>query len=204
MGVILDTITDMIYDIVYVHKGQLPNVDFNIKTNMNIQDKLLPMVIPNDSRYSEDIEYISYTGDISEYPSERLELEDSSPFIYLKEVDDRDNVFAQSIFNFRKNGPKFGCDIRLTPYYKIPESFYMDKWGDEIISFTDTLAGYIPLIEKARAVTRNPNLYFGIRIYNNPDSFMLSSLDKMNRIDDNVLISVDNHQYDIAFRKGKY
>ena len=110
----------------------------------------------------------------------------------------------ESLFNFRKNGPKFGCDIRLTPYYKIQESFYMDKWGDEIISFTDTLAGYIPLIEKARAVTRNPNLYFGIRIYNNPDSFMLSSLDKMNRIDDNVLISVDNHQYDIAFRKGKY
>ena len=36
MGVILDAITDMIYDFVYVHNGQLPNVNFNIKTN--IQD----------------------------------------------------------------------------------------------------------------------------------------------------------------------
>lgn len=207
MGVILDALVDIIYDIFYREdiKQYLPkvNITFNSST-IKSPEQLLPTIINSidPDQTVEESEYVTYTGDASEYPSERLELTDASPFIHLKEPDDKDNVFAESIFNFRKNGPNFGCDIRLAPYYKIPNSFYNNIWGDEILTFTDVLAGYIPLIEKARIVAKDPNLYFGIKIYNDSDSFMLSSLNSANKMTDDILITVDNGTYDISFRKG--
>lgn len=165
--------------------------------------EVLPSVI-NKFNYRTDeeeekTEYITIEGDLSEFPIEYLELDDEYPaVIRLAESDDA-NIFGKSLFEFRKNGAKFGCDVRLIPYYKIPEIFYEKISGEEILVLTDTLAGIIPLVDKARKICRNPNLYFGIKIYNDPDQFMLSSLNENNKLDDNVLITLDNGKYELSY-----
>lgn len=179
-----------------------------VKTATKVADAIVEESLPsivrdiNDKCKDKEVtEYVTYTGDTSEYPSERLELDTEYPIVRLSESPEGDNIFGSSVFRFRQNGPKHGSDIRLEPYYKIPIKFYEDKWGEEIITFTDVLAGYIPLIEKARKVSRNPDLYFGLKIYNNPDSFMLSSLDSYGRMTDDVIIAVSNGTYDISWKK---
>ena len=222
MGIILDTLTEVIYETFFEDKykgkgGKIANKSKNdiisniinstadtvAKSVQDTVDQVLPAIINsiNDKDGIEISEYVTYEGDVSDYPIERLELDTNYPIIRLSETPEGDNVFAASIFRFRNNGPRYGCDIRLEPYYKIPIKFYEDKWGEEILTFTDVLAGYIPLVEKARIVARNPYLYFGIRIYNNPDSFMLSSLDARNKITDDILITVDRDKYEVSWKK---
>ena len=169
-----------------------------------IMEDVLPAVIDNvnSEEIKEQTEYITYTGNTSDYPPDTLELDSEYPIIRLSETVEENNIFGSSVFRFRNNGPKFGSDIRLEPYYKIPIKFYEDKWGEEIIKFTDTLAGYIPLIENARIVSRNPNLYFGLKIYNNPNSFMLSSLNDFGKMTDDVIITVSGEEYDISWRRN--
>lgn len=224
MGLILDSLTDLIYETFFEKEVDqngvikentaskvVNNVANSVKDKVTEKvvnttvEKVLPAVVNainnNDNINDEITEYVTYEGDVSDYPSERLELDSNYPIIRLSETPDEDNIFGSSIFRFRTNGPRYGCDIRLEPFYKIPMKFYEDKWGEEIITFTDVLAGYIPLIEKARIVARDPDLYFGIRVYNNPDSFMLSSLDKRNKITDDVIITVDNNKYEVSWKK---
>lgn len=169
-----------------------------------IIEDVLPAVIDNvnSEEIKEQTEYITYTGNTSDYPPDTLELDSKYPIIRLSETVEENNIFGSSVFRFRNNGPKFGSDIRLEPYYKIPIKFYEDKWGEEIIKFTDTLAGYIPLIENARIVSRNPNLYFGLKIYNNPNSFMLSSLNDFGKMTDDVIITISGEEYDISWRRN--
>lgn len=192
------------------NEESIPEIILNsaVKTATKVADAIveesLPSIVRDINEKCSDkevTEYVTFTGSTSEYPAERLELDNDYPIIRFSESPGEDNVFGSSIFRFRKNGPRYGSDVRLEPYYKIPIKFYEDKWGEEIITFTDVLAGYIPLVEKARKVSRNPNLYFGLKIYNNPDSFMLSSLDSNNRMTDDVIIAVSNETYDISWKK---
>lgn len=168
----------------------------------NIVDKLLPSIIEDVKDEEEVTEYESIIGDGSEYYTERLELDSNYPIIRLSDAENEDNnIFGSSLFRFRTQGPKFGSDVRLEPYYKIPMKFYENKWGEEIITFTDVLAGYIGLIEKIRIVSRNPHLMFGINMYHDPDAFMLGSLDTSGKMDSNVFITVKDGTYEVVWRR---
>lgn len=188
-------------DIIYTFVNNAANAVAE-SVQKSVQE-VLPAIVENinDTDGVEVSEYVTYEGDVSDYPAERLELDTNYPIIRLSETPEGDNIFASSIFRFRNNGPRYGCDVRLEPYYKIPMRFYEDKWGEEILTFTDVLAGYIPLVEKARIVARDPKLYFGIKIYNNPDSFMLSSLDARDKMTDDILITVDTNKYEISWKR---
>lgn len=169
----------------------------------NVVDNLLPAVIENVNNKEEELtEYESYVGDGSEFITERLELDSNYPMIRLSDSDnENNNIFGSALFRFRTQGPKYGSDIRLEPYYRIPMKFYENKWGEEIITFTDVLAGYVELIEKIRIMSGDPNLMFGVNMYHDPDAFMLGSLDKDGKMDSNVFITVKDGKYEVVWRR---
>lgn len=169
----------------------------------NIVDKVLPAIIEDTKEEKEELtEYESIIGDGSEYPMERLELDSNYPIIRLSDSDNEDNnIFGSSLFRFRTQGPRFGSDVRLEPYFRIPMKFYENKWGEEIITFTDVLAGYIKLIEKIRIASRNPHLMFGVNMYSDPDAFMLGSLDPSGKMDSNIFITVKDGEYEVVWRR---
>lgn len=170
----------------------------------NIVDRLVPAVLENtnDTNEEELSEYESFEGDGSDFITERLELDSNYPMIKLSDSnDENNNIFGSALFRFRTQGPRYGSDIRLEPYYRIPMKFYENKWGEEIIIFTDVLAGYVGLIEQIRSVSGDPTLMFGVNMYHDPDAFMLGSLDKNGKMDSNVFITVKDGKYEVVWKR---